>query len=386
MSCGELNFDSEAFLAEYWQRKPLLIRNAISPFTSPLPADELAGLALEEDIESRIIEFRGGQWRLQHGPFSADDFQRDSPWTLLVQAVDHYIPAVAELRKLVSFLPLWRLDDVMVSYAVDGGSVGPHYDNYDVFLLQGEGERRWQLGQVCDSRSPQLPHEELRILADFACVEEYVLGPGDILYVPPGIAHWGVAQGECTTFSIGFRAPRINDMVSRWADSVLERLDPESFYSDGDIGPATRAGEIRQRDLERVRTQVSAAVGQTIEGQAVDGQAIDNHWFGALVTEPRYDCSLDDDQLACALDLLAEGPTLLELSPAARVAWQEEAAGTMVFCNGEAALFSNAVQGCLMALCAAGRLEGAALASCLAEEDTAVMMVYLLQAGGIDVE
>jgi len=371
-----LNFDSEAFLAEYWQRKPLLIRNAISSFTSPLPADELAGLALEEDIESRIIEYRGGQWRLQHGPFNAEDFQRDSPWTLLVQAVDHYIPAVAELRQLVSFLPRWRLDDVMVSYAVDGGSVGPHYDNYDVFLLQGEGERRWQLGQLCDSRSPLLPHEELRILADFACVEEYVLGPGDILYVPPGMAHWGVAQGECTTFSIGFRAPRINDMVSRWADSLLERLDPEDFYSDGDIGPATRAGEIRPRDLERVRAQVSAAVDQ----------AMDNHWFGAIVTEPRYDCSLDDDQLACALALLSQGPVLLELSPAARVAWQEEAAGTMVFCNGEAALFSNAVQGCLVALCADGCLEGAALASGLTEADTAAMIVYLLQAGGIDVE
>ena len=371
-----LKFDSKAFLAEYWQRKPLLIRNAISSFSSPLPADELAGLALEEEIESRIIEYRRGHWRLQHGPFRAEDFKRDSPWTLLVQAVDHYVPAVAELRQLVDFLPSWRLDDIMVSYAVDGGSVGPHYDNYDVFLLQGEGERHWQLGQFCNSRSPLLPHDELRILADFACTEDHVLGPGDILYVPPGMAHWGVARGECTTFSIGFRAPRINDMVSRWADSLLERLDPETFYADGDMGPATRAGEIRPRDLERARAQVSAAINQ----------ATDKHWFGAMVTEPRYDCGRDDDRLAQDTALLADGPALLELSSAARVAWQQHESGIMVFCNGEAALFSDGVLGSLVALCATGRVEGAALASCLAEAETARMMVYLLHAGGIDVE
>jgi len=376
MYAAGLNFDSKAFLAEYWQRKPLLMRNAISSFASPLPADELAGLALEEDIESRIIEYRHGQWCLQHGPFRAEDFKRDSPWTLLVQAVDHYIPAVAALRQLVDFLPSWRLDDVMVSYAVDGGSVGPHYDNYDVFLLQGEGERHWQLGQFCNSRSPLLPHDELRILADFACTEDYVLGPGDMLYVPPGMAHWGVARGECTTFSIGFRAPRINDMVSRWADSLLERLDPETFYTDGDMGPATRAGEIRPRDLERARAQVSAALDQ----------AMDNHWFGAMVTEPRYDCGRDDDQLAHAMALLADGPALLELSSAARVAWQQEESGIMVFCNGEAALFSDGVLGSLVTLCTAGRVEGAALASGLAEAETARMMGYLLHAGGIDVE
>jgi len=258
MSARELKFDKETFLAQYWQRKPLLIRNAIAGFETPLPADELAGLALEEDIESRIIEYRDNQWRLDHGPFTGKDFHRDTPWTLLVQAVDHVIPAVAELRKLVDFLPQWRVDDVMVSYAVDGGSVGPHYDNYDVFLLQGEGERRWRLGQYCDAGSPLLAHPELRILSEFNCTREYLLGPGDILYVPPGLAHWGVAQGECTTFSIGFRAPRVNDMVSRWADCLLEHLDPELFYSDSHIEPVTRAGEIRPQDLARVRAQVNS--------------------------------------------------------------------------------------------------------------------------------
>jgi len=378
MAKGELDLDKEVFLAEHWQRKPLLIRNTSHSFASPLPADELAGLALEDDIESRIIEYRSGNWQLHHGPFGPGDFQRDNPWTLLVQAVDHYIPAVAELRRLVDFLPGWRVDDVMVSYAVDGGSVGPHYDNYDVFLLQGEGRRRWRVGQPCNSKSPLLPHDELRILRDFECAREYLLGPGDILYLPPGIAHWGIAEGECTTFSIGFRAPRINDMVSRWADDLLEKLDPELFYTDPGCEAASRAGEIRPQDLQRVRAQLRAATEQFT----------DSHWFGALVTEPRYafDANEDDDDLAEARALLAAGEGYLQLSPAARVAWQQEPAGITVFVNGQSSLFSDAVLDTLVSLCADWRLQGEQLAMALAQPDTARLLDYLLEAGGIYVE
>ena len=376
MSAGELKFDKDAFLAQHWQRKPLLIRHGLAAFNTPLPADELAGLALEEDIESRIIENCDHRWQLHHGPFTEADFQRDNPWTLLVQAVDHYIPAVARLRQLVDFLPQWRVDDVMVSYAVDGGSVGPHYDNYDVFLLQGEGKRRWQLGQFCDAQTPLLPHDELRILRDFNCSEEYVLEPGDILYVPPGLAHWGIALGECTTFSIGFRAPRVNDMVSRWADRLLERLDPDLFYSDSHIEPVTRAGEIRPRDLERVRAQV----------QAVLDEEIDNHWFGELVTEPRYDRITDNDDLAEAKALLSDGPGVVVLSPAARVAWQQEQAGIRVYANGESRLFNESVLDSLMTLCESWRLDGERLSCCLALPEMAKLLDYLLENGGIYVE
>ncbi|MCB1701366.1 MAG: cupin domain-containing protein [Halioglobus sp.] len=376
MSAGELKFDRELFLAEYWQRKPLLIRNAITGFQTPLPADELAGLALEDAIESRIIECRDDEWRLCHGPFEPEDFERDHPWTLLVQAVDHYIPAVAELRQLVSFLPLWRVDDVMVSYAADGGSVGPHYDNYDVFLLQGEGVRRWQLGQRCDANSPLIAHDELRILQQFECREEHVLGPGDILYVPPGLAHWGVAQGECTTFSIGFRAPRINDLVSRWADRVLEQLDPELFYTDSAIEAAPRAGEIRPQDLARVRAQLRAA----LERESSDD------WFGAMVTEPRYSCEPLPAELDEARALLAGGASRVLLSTAARVAWQDTPEGILVFCNGEGLACAASVKPSLITLCEQWRLEGDELSEGLAREDTASMLDYLLENGGIHVE
>ena len=203
-----------------------------------------------------------------------------------------------------------------------------------------------------------------------------MLGPGDILYVPPGLAHWGVAQGECTTFSIGFRAPRINDLVSRWADRVLEQLDPELFYTDSAIEAAPRAGEIRPQDLARVRAQLRAA----LERESSDD------WFGAMVTEPRYSCEPLPAELDEARALLAGGASRVLLSTAARVAWQDTPEGILVFCNGEGLACAASVKPSLITLCEQWRLEGDELSEGLAREDTASMLDYLLENGGIHVE
>lgn len=367
----ELNIDRELFLARYWQQKPLLIRGAITNFTPPLTSHELAGLAFEEEVESRIIEHCDGNWLLSHGPFTNADYHREHPFTLLVQAVDHYIPEVAELRKLADFIPQWRVDDIMVSYASDGGSVGPHYDNYDVFLLQGEGQRLWKTGQFCGPDSPLLPHDELRILSLFETEAEYLLGPGDILYIPPGIAHWGVAQGECTTFSIGFRAPRINEMVSRFTDALLDQLEPDLFFSDARLEPASRAGEIRPRDLERVNAQIQAALDQ----------ANGSRWFGELATEPRYDQFPDDDDLAEARLVLQNGPGKLELNSSAKLAWQREADGVVVFANGDSRVFPDSILALQIALCENWLLEADELRSALASPAAAAWLDYLLESG-----
>lgn len=373
----ELNLDRETFLARNWQSKPLLIPQAIPNFKPPISSHQLAGLALEDEIESRIIESKGGEWLLQHGPFSNADFQRENPWTLLVQAVDQFIPEVAELRKLVDFIPAWRVDDVMVSYAVDGGSVGPHYDNYDVFLLQGEGQRLWKVGQFCDQDSPLLPHDDLRILSLFECEQEYLLGPGDMLYLPPGVAHWGIAQGECTTFSIGFRAPRVNDMVSRFADSLLAQMESDQFYHDARLETVTRPGEIRPRDLQRVQAQLLAALDQA---------ATDNHWFGELATEPRYDVVADDDDLAQARAELREGACRVELSPAAKLAWQQEQDSVVIFANGESRLFNSAVLPMVITLCGNWKLEPEELSAVQESGDSMALLDYLLETGCIYVE
>ncbi len=372
----ELNLDRETFLAQHWQRKPLLIRDSISNFSTPLSRHALSGLALEETVESRIIEQRDSRWLLQHGPFSPSDYTRDAPWTLLVQAVDHYVDEVAGLRKLIDFLPSWRVDDVMASFAVDGGSVGPHFDNYDVFLLQGEGERLWQLGQFCDDSTPLLPHEELCLLARFDCQEEHLLTPGDMLYIPPGVAHWGIARGDCTTFSLGFRAPRLNDMVSRWADQLLEEMDAGQFYRDAGQSSVTRAGEIRAQDLQRAMAQLQGALDQ----------GASSHWFGELVTEPRYESGSDEDELAKARALLTDSATFVALNPAAKLAWQQDIEGIAVFANGESRLFDDAVLPTVLQLCEHWRLEAQALQAATCQPACEALLNFLLETGCIDVE
>ncbi|QFU76003.1 cupin domain-containing protein [Halioglobus maricola] len=373
---AELKLDREEFLARYWQQRPLLMRGAIPAFEPPISRHELAGLAFESDVESRIIDTRGDNWELLHGPFSEADYQRSNPWTLLVQAVDHHVPAVAHLRRLVDFIPSWRVDDVMVSYAVDGGSVGPHYDNYDVFLVQGEGRRRWQVGQHCDSSTPLLPHEDLRILSDFQLQDEFLLETGDILYLPPGVAHWGVAEGECTTFSIGFRAPRVDDLVSRFADALLADSNREEFYHDARLEPASRAGEIRPRDLERVRAQLLAALDQPV----------DDGWFGELVTEPRYDVTPEEDELTEQLALLDTPGVTARLAPESKLAWQQVETGIAVYANGGNQTFPQTILDVLSQLCSHWQLDSETLARALGQPVTRDLLHYLLESGSIYVE
>jgi 50S ribosomal protein L16 3-hydroxylase len=373
---SSLKLDKEDFLERFWQRDSLFIDGAIADFTPPISADELAGLALDAEVESRIVEYGDGQWSLHHGPFEASDFQSDNPWTLLVQAVDHYLPEVARLHQLIDFIPRWRMDDVMVSYAVDDGGVGPHYDNYDVFLLQGEGERLWKLGQACDESTPLLPHDELRLLSDFQSTEEHLLRCGDILYVPPGMAHWGVSRGESTTFSIGFRAPRVSDMVSRWADHLLERQSTEVFYRDAGSSSDTRPGEIAPPDLEQVQKVLTQALQQPL----------DNLWFGELVTEPRYELTPADEDISPSTSIISREAEVLVLSLGARLAWQETQEGIVVFANGISDAFPVSALPWAMQLCAEGRLEGEFLMQALGDTAGIHLLTFLREQGCIDGE
>ena len=207
------------FLAEYWQKKPLLIRQAIPNFQGLLTPNELAGLACEEEAQSRIVQNIDDTWHLTHGPFDEDTLTSlpEKDWTLLVQYVNHHLPEVAELLSQFNFIPHARLDDLMISYAPTGGSVGPHIDSYDVFLLQGSGKRRWKI-----NAQPDLTLVEdvpLRILKQFTAEQEWVLAPGDMLYLPPNIAHHGVSEDDdCMTYSIGFRVPKTQELIQGFLD------------------------------------------------------------------------------------------------------------------------------------------------------------------------
>lgn len=277
------NFDSADFVANYWQRKPLVIRKALAGFADPISPDELAGLACEPDVESRLIieKPKARDWALRHGPFQEREFGKlpKSHWTLLVQAVDLWSEDVAALKQYFRFIPDWRLDDVMISFAAPQGSVGPHFDNYDVFLIQGQGTRTWRLGQYCGDDETLLPHPSLRLLKNFTTTEEVVLEPGDILYVPPRIAHWGIADTESLTYSIGYRAPSVADILGHLADDIGESLPERLRYTDPPIDAADHPARIPDSAIARLRQLITDAV--------LDDDRI-RDWFGRYMTEPKY--------------------------------------------------------------------------------------------------
>ncbi|CAN7583072.1 JmjC domain-containing protein [Acidovorax sp. LjRoot117] len=224
------------FMRRHWQKKPLLVRQAIPRFQAPVLRADLFSLAAQEGVESRLVQLVKGVWKLRHGPFSrrALPALQQPDWTLLVQGVDLHNDAVHALMQQFRFVPEARLDDLMISYASHGGGVGPHFDSYDVFLLQAHGKRRWRIGRQKDlSLRDDIP---LKVLAQFEPEEEFVLEPGDMLYLPPRYAHDGIAEGECMTYSIGFRAPAraelAQELLVRLAEDAGEREGPPSLYRD----------------------------------------------------------------------------------------------------------------------------------------------------------
>ncbi|PTY36551.1 hypothetical protein BGP77_04445 [Saccharospirillum sp. MSK14-1] len=270
---------AQSFLSQYWQKAPLLVRSALPDLSDLIEGDDLAGLATEEAVESRLVT--ANDWRLRHGPFYEDDFAAlpEKDWTLLVQAVDHWVPDIAALFDHFRFIPSWRLDDIMLSYSVPGGGVGPHFDHYDVFLIQLSGQREWRIGQSCTEADDCRDDTELNILAQFEEQERWVLEPGDMLYVPPGVAHWGTAISEGITCSIGFRAPARAEVWNEFAHFMAEQDSDFQRYADPDLEPRTNPHRVSEADIDRVQRLLAQLTS--------DREAI-AEWFGRYMTEPKY--------------------------------------------------------------------------------------------------
>ena len=275
-----LGMPADVFLRDYWQKRPLLIRNAFPGFVSPLSPEDLAGLACEEAALSRLVahDRKRDGWMLRHGPFEEALFSQlgDHDWTLLVQDVDKWDMDVATLLPAFAFLPRWRIDDVMVSFAAPGGSVGAHVDQYDVFLLQAQGHRRWQIDA---GDAPPLAFRddvELKLLREFHPTHDWVLGPGDMLYLPPGVPHHGVAEDACLTFSIGMRAPSAAELLGDFVDTLASEADESVRYRDPDLAPATDPNEIDDAAMARVVEALNAL-------RMNDAERLGD-WFGRFVT------------------------------------------------------------------------------------------------------
>ena len=327
-----INFDIDEFLRDTWQKRPLLIKNPWGIWQNPLDPDELAGLACEEEIESRLIEQSDDTWKVENGPFPETRFGRlgEQRWTLLVQAVDHYVPTVAALIEPFRFIPNWRIDDVMVSLAADEGGVGPHFDQYDVFLIQGLGKRRWQIGAMCDTETPLLPHDDLRLLANFGATQEWLLEPGDILYVPPRIAHNGVAVGDdCMTYSVGFRAPSRAELIGHYVDDLLEDMSDDDRYIDPGLKMQKNPGEIP--------ADAVAALHAMITEKLADHDRF-ARWFGGYNSTTKYpDIDWSPEEPVTVEELrvrLASGAPLAR-NPASRFSFIRQGDAVMLFVDGQ---------------------------------------------------
>jgi 50S ribosomal protein L16 3-hydroxylase len=331
-----LGMSPARFLRDYWQKRPLLIRNAFANFQPPLQPEDLAGLACEPTVLARLIvhDEKRKHWQVNPGPLSEADFSRtpERNWTLLVQDVDKWDADVAALLQPFSFVPSWRLDDVMVSYAEPGGGVGAHVDQYDVFLLQGLGQRDWAISD--DPLAPKAfrPDLELKQLVHFEPTHEWLLDPGDMLYLPPGVPHDGVAVGgPCMTFSIGMRAPSQAELTGDLADYIAEQLPDDLRYADPDLKPARATGEIDRAALDRVQQALPFAAALREDSL--------RDWFGRFITRYRnaqtpapLQKPLDADKFATKL---AAGARLLR-HPWSRLAWSRGKTGGTLYVCGQA--------------------------------------------------
>ncbi len=267
------------FLRDYWQKKPLLIRQAIPGFKGLLDPQQLIGLACRDDVQARLVTYQRKQWKLRNEPFVPGDFEglsKKGTWSVLVQGVNHFLPAGAELARQFNFIPHARFDDLMVSYAPKGGGVGPHFDVYDVFLVQGMGHRRWQISTQKDRTL--IEGAPLRLLKDFKVEQEWVMEAGDVLYLPPHCAHNGIAEDDCMTYSVGFRTPWYQELAEQFLVYLQDRIEIGGTYADPNLKPQVHPSEIGADMLQQV--------SQTISKVKWDDEDVAN-FLGCYLSEPK---------------------------------------------------------------------------------------------------
>jgi 50S ribosomal protein L16 3-hydroxylase len=342
------------FLRDYWQKKPLLIRQAFPQFNGLIDPQQLIALACTEDVQARLVTQRRGKFELLQAPFEPEDLDNlgKDTWTVLVQGVNHYLPEAAALLKHFAFIPHARLDDLMVSYAPKGGGVGPHFDSYDVFLLQGSGHRRWQISAQADRSL--IEGAPLRILRDFRVEQEWVLEAGDMLYLPPHYAHNGIAEDDCMSYSIGFRTPAYQELAEQFLVYLQDRIEVDGMYADPDLKTQKHPSEISAAMLHQTE--------QTIKQVRWDKEDIAN-FLGCYLSEPKPHIFFDAPERPLSLAKFRQALQKQGVKPALKS--QMLCHAGWIFMNGEA---HQAREGDYLLLRnLADRRESPALKDCSAE-------------------
>ncbi|ELX8380416.1 cupin domain-containing protein [Providencia vermicola] len=278
----KLNLDWQSFLDSHWQKRPLLIKNGFTRFIDPISPDELAGLAMEDEVDSRLVSHNEGIWQVAHGPFESYEHLGEENWSILVQAVDHWHHPSAALMKPFRVLSDWRMDDLMISYSVPGGGVGPHLDQYDVFIIQGEGRRRWRVGEKVPMKQ-HCPHPDLLQVQPFDAIIDEEMEPGDILYIPPGFPHEGYAIEPSLNYSVGFRAPNTRELMSSFADYLISNDLGSYRYSDPDLSFRDNPAEILQGEQIKLREMMESMLHEP---------DVFRKWLGEFISQSRHELDL----------------------------------------------------------------------------------------------
>jgi 50S ribosomal protein L16 3-hydroxylase len=321
------------FLDHYWQKKTLVIRNAFPNFQCPITAEELAGLSCEEEVNSRIIIEKHAEhpWQPVFGPMDEDTFSNlpETHWTLVLNDLEKVLPEFAWLPDLFRFIPDWRLDDLMCSYAADQGSVGPHFDLYDVFIIQGSGKRRWQVSTAEVNEDNQVADTPLRIQAEFNAEEEWILAPGDMIYIPPNVSHHGVSLGESISFSVGYRAVSHADLLNDFIAHITQHLSTKLTYQDADLSTQLHSSEITDKAINRVKKIFSEYLNS--EHPEIE------RWFGKFMSDPKSEHTQPADEPVETIDVLIEkinSGAILNRHPASRFAFIPKDKISSLFIDG----------------------------------------------------
>jgi len=357
---GELS--PQDFLDNHWQQQPLVVRQAFPDFTSPVSADELAGLSCEADVNSRIVIEKGGKhpWQAIYGPMDEAVFQSlpETHWTLLVNDVEKYLPQLAWIVDRFRFIPEWCIDDLMISYAPEGGSVGPHLDQYDVFILQAQGHRHWQLHSREVAQDNQVADTDLRIQKDFQAEQEWLLAPGDLIYIPPGVSHFGVATDECLSFSIGFRAATHAEMLQDFVEYISRGLPAAATFRNPNLVVQQHANEITPATIDTVR--------DILKDYLRPDHPELPRWFGRFISDGKTDIIPETGQTVADFKQLVAAHGVLVRHPSSHYAFSR--------CNSRALLFIDGDDydvsiGFAEALCAHRQVDVQSLAGIMTAEE-----------------
>jgi len=321
----------EEFFRDYWQKKPLFVKNAFQDFVDPMSPDEIAGLSCEDGVPSRFV-FEERNWELKCGPFADKDFANlpEKKWVLLVNDVEKFMPQMRVLSDPFNFIPEWRMDDLQVSYAVDQGTVGAHWDDYDVFLIQGMGKKKWQISYDEVSENDFVAGLPIRLIEKFNVHEEWIVEPGDLLYLPPRIGHFGVAIGESMTWSVGFRAPKHREMIHDFVEDIIQFTGADERYSDADLLPRELSTELNDDDIDRVMKVIQEGLSNNRDLVA--------DWFGRFMSECKEGQepeTLDEEFSTDEVQGLLEDGADIERVPTVSLYFRETVDEVVMYANGE---------------------------------------------------